>query len=69
VQGGVCDCPDAKKRGQPCKHALAVQIHQQAAALLMPSPCVAPTLAAESSAHSQPTPKTRPLNLSPFVEG
>jgi hypothetical protein len=59
VQGGVCDCPDAKKRGQPCKHALAVQIHQQAAALLMPSPSVAPTLAAESPAHSQPTPKTR----------
>jgi hypothetical protein len=37
VQGGLCDCPDAKKRGMPCKHALAVQIHQHAAALLMPS--------------------------------
>jgi len=59
VQGGLCDCPDAKKRGVPCKHALAVQIHQQAAALLMPSPSVAPTLAAESPAHPQPTPKTR----------
>jgi len=21
VQGGLCDCPDAKKRGVPCKHA------------------------------------------------
>ena len=37
VQGGLCDCLDAKKRGMPCKHALAVQIHQHAAALLMPS--------------------------------
>jgi len=42
VQGGLCDCPDAKKRGLPCKHALAVQIHQHAAALLMPSPSTAP---------------------------
>ena len=37
VQGGRCDCPDASTRGVPCKHALATQIHQQAAALLMPS--------------------------------
>ena len=28
VQGGLCDCPDAQKRGLPCKHDLAVQIHQ-----------------------------------------
>ena len=30
VHGTLCDCPDAQKRGRPCKHALAVQIHQQA---------------------------------------
>jgi hypothetical protein len=59
LRDGLCDCPDAKKRGVPCKHALAVQIHQQAAALLLPSPSVAPTLAAEAPAHPQPTPKTR----------
>jgi hypothetical protein len=46
VQGGLCDCPDAKKRGLPCKHTLAVQIHQQAAALLLPSPSTAPQQAA-----------------------
>jgi SWIM zinc finger len=37
VSGALCDCPDAKKRGTPCKHALAVAIHQQAMALLAPS--------------------------------
>src|SRR5712691_4649563 len=34
VRGELCDCPDAQKRGRPCKHALAVQIHQQAMAQL-----------------------------------
>ena len=63
VQGGLCDCPDAKKRGVPCKHVLAVQIHQQAAALLMPSTSVAPTPAAEPPARPQPTPKTRPPRM------
>src|SRR5439155_23716978 len=28
--GGACLCPDAQHRGAPCKHTLAVQIHQQA---------------------------------------
>ena len=37
ISGALCDCPDAKKRGAPCKHALAVAIHQQALALLVPS--------------------------------
>ncbi len=26
---GRCDCPDAQHRGATCKHALAVQLHQQ----------------------------------------
>jgi hypothetical protein len=34
---GTCLCPDTLHRGAPCKHALAVQIHQQATALLAPS--------------------------------
>jgi hypothetical protein len=54
VQGGVCDCPDATKRGVPCKHALAVQIHQQAAALLLPSTSTTPQQAATPQA---PQPK------------
>jgi hypothetical protein len=54
VQGGVCDCPDAKKRGVPCKHALAVQIHQHAAALLLPSASPEPQPAAPPQA---PQPK------------
>jgi hypothetical protein len=54
VQGGLCDCPDAKKRGVPCKHALAVQIHQHAAALLMPSASPEPQQAAPPQA---PQPK------------
>jgi len=37
VRGTQCDCPDAMKHGQPCKHLLAVQIHQQATAQLAPS--------------------------------
>ena len=31
---GACHCPDAQHRGSPCKHRLAVQIHQQATAQL-----------------------------------
>jgi hypothetical protein len=38
---GTCPCPDAQHRGVPCKHALAVQIHQQATAALAPSACAA----------------------------
>jgi hypothetical protein len=54
VQGGLCDCPDAKKRGVPCKHALAVQIHQQAVVLLLPSTSPEPQPAAPPQA---PQPK------------
>jgi hypothetical protein len=39
---GTCLCPDAQHRGAPCKHALAVQIHQQATAQLAPSANAAP---------------------------
>jgi SWIM zinc finger len=42
LRDGLCNCPDAQKRGLPCKHALAVQIHQQTVALLMPSASTAP---------------------------
>jgi hypothetical protein len=38
---GTCPCQDAQHRGAPCKHALAVQIHQQAIAALAPSARVA----------------------------
>ena len=54
LRDGLCDCPDAKKRGVPCKHALAMQIHQQAAALLMPSTSTAPQQAVPPQA---PQPK------------
>ena len=33
---GTCHCPDVQHRGAPCKHGLAVQIHQQATASLVP---------------------------------
>jgi hypothetical protein len=56
VQGGVCDCPDATKRGLPCKHALAVQIHQQAVALLMPRTSTTP----QQAATPQPPQPKRP---------
>jgi hypothetical protein len=42
LREGLCHCPDAQKRGLPCKHALAVQIHQQAVALLLPSTSTTP---------------------------
>jgi hypothetical protein len=54
LRAGLCNCPDAQKRGLPCKHVLAVQIHQQAVALLMPSPSTAPQQAAPPQA---PQPK------------
>jgi SWIM zinc finger len=54
LRDGLCDCPDAQKRGVPCKHALAVQIHQHAAALLMPSASPEPQQAAPPQA---PQPK------------
>src|ERR1700675_4773230 len=37
VHGALCDCPDTQYHGAPCKHVLAVQIHQQALAQLAPS--------------------------------
>ena len=42
---GTCHCPDAQHRGVPCKHTLAVQIHQQATAVLAPSATAAAPLA------------------------
>src|SRR2546428_9252776 len=43
---GTCHCPDVQYRGAPCKHVLAVQIHQQATAQLAPSASAAPLRAA-----------------------
>jgi hypothetical protein len=54
VRGTQCDCPDATKRGQPCKHALAVQIHQQARALLAPPVSAAPKPAAPAKRQARP---------------
>ena len=42
---GTCHCPDAQHQGVPCKHTLAVQIHQQATAVLAPSATAAAPLA------------------------
>jgi len=47
---GTCTCPDAQHRGTPCKHLIAVQIHQQATAQL------APSAAAPRAATPQPIP-------------
>jgi hypothetical protein len=47
---GTCHCPDVQHRGAPCKHTLAVQIHQQATAQL------APSAATPRAAPPQPTP-------------
>jgi hypothetical protein len=63
VSGALCDCPDAKKRGAPCKHALALAIHQQAMALLAPSASAALQPAATTpppSALAQKTRQVRP---------
>jgi hypothetical protein len=54
VRGTQCDCPDATKRGQPCKHTLAVQIHQQALALLAPPASAAPKPAAPTKRQARP---------------
>src|SRR6266446_4898712 len=43
---GACHCPDAQHRGAPCKHRLAVHIHQQATAQLAPSTSAAAPRAA-----------------------
>ena len=63
VSGALCDCLDAKKRGLPCKHALAVAIHQQALALLAPSDSAALQPAATTpppTALAQQTRQVRP---------
>ena len=63
VSGALCDCPDATQRGAPCKHALALAIHQQALALLAPSACAAPQPAATTpppTALAQQTRQVRP---------
>jgi hypothetical protein len=52
---GTCHCPDAQHRGAPCKHRLAVQIAQQATALLAPS-----TETALPPAVAQPAPSAGP---------
>ena len=65
VSGALCDCPDATKRGAPCKHALAVAIHQQALALLAPSASAAPQPAATTpppTALAQKTRQVRPTS-------
>jgi SWIM zinc finger len=43
---GACHCPDMQHRGVPCKHRLAVHIHQQATASLAPNASAAPPRAA-----------------------
>jgi hypothetical protein len=56
---GTCLCPDAQHRGVPCKHVLAVQIHQQATASLAPSASAAPPPAATPPAPPEPTSQDR----------
>src|SRR5712691_6840601 len=53
---GTCHCPDVQHRGAPCKHLLAVQIHQQATAQLAPSASAVPPRAA--TPQLAPTPDT-----------
>jgi hypothetical protein len=63
VADGACDCPDAQHRGAPCKHVLAVAIHQQAMALLAPSDSAALQPAATTplpTALAQHTRQVRP---------
>ncbi len=59
VSGVLCDCPDAQHRGAPCKHVLAVAIHQHAIALLAPSASAAPQPAATTPPPTAPAQKTR----------
>jgi len=57
---GACHCPDAQHRGAPCKHRLAVHIHQQATAQLAPSTsAAAPRAATPSPAPGQGTHQER----------
>ncbi len=51
---GTCHCPDAQHRGAPCKHGLAVQIHQQATASLAPGTSAAAPPAATPPAAEDP---------------
>src|SRR5713101_699880 len=55
---GTCRCPDAQHRGVPCKHLLAVQIHQQATAALAPS-TAAPRAASPPPASPEDTRQER----------
>ena len=56
---GTCLCPDAQHRGAPCKHVLAVQIHQQATASLAPNASAATPRAATPPALPDPTRQDR----------
>src|SRR6266850_1888580 len=56
---GACHCPDAHHRGVPCKHRLAMQIHQQALAQLAPS-AAAPRAATAPPATAQDPRQGRP---------
>jgi hypothetical protein len=54
-----CTCADAKHRTEFCKHALAVELHRRALALLegpAPTPASNPTPAAPSQAAAAPLP-------------
>jgi SWIM zinc finger len=55
---GTCDCPDAQRRGVPCKHVLAVLIHARAQELVAPSPRPAPV----ASAPAKPTRQAKPCH-------
>ena len=55
---GTCHCPDAQHRGVPCKHTLAVHIHQQATAALAPS-AAAPRAASPPPASPEDTRQER----------
>jgi hypothetical protein len=52
---GACHCPDAQHRGAPCKHRLAVQIHEQATAQLAPNASAVPQRTATPPAPPQDT--------------
>ena len=52
---GTCSCPDAQHRGAACKHAVAVQIHQQATAALAPRASAPPLTGALPPAAAEDT--------------
>ena len=56
---GPCCCPDTQHRGAPCKHTLAVQIHQQATASLALRASAAAPPAATPPAPPEPTRQER----------